>query len=108
MFVPSTGCVVVVGNVRETPVTQLVRIVDLTGLDNLQNRFYNISSVVNYLCHLVNNMLLYQSHQTGQHHPIQNILLYFGKMKSIYLVHLFANSITPRHSLYLTFGAWSV
>ena len=29
MFVPSTGCVVVVGNVRETPVTQLVCIVDL-------------------------------------------------------------------------------
>ena len=66
--------VVVVGEVGETPPTELASVVDLTGLDQSESLLQHLqllpATTNTGEAHLLNDGLLHQRDQPGQHQPV--------------------------------------
>ena len=66
--------VVVVSEVSETPGAQLLSVVDLTGLDQPESLLQHLQPLrptsSTHTAHLLNDGLLHQRDQPGQHQPV--------------------------------------
>ena len=68
---PPPACgVVVEGEKREAPVPELVRVVDLAGLDQPQHRLdHGVPAPLRKLPQLLDHTALNKAHQAGQNQP---------------------------------------